>query len=188
MVRHNRDNDTPPGRRLSLPAMGAVVALLLPTTFGWSPSPLPPSPRRTRTLASDRVLAPLASTAEPVDDTYYSPVWSDGLESPLFGGTPRGKDEADAAGSEEGAASSSPSAPSSSAAGAKVTLTRWLSAKVQDYPELRDMESLHLSIQMACKTISNLIHSSSYTADGAARGGNDHNPRDDSMKRESIAV
>jgi len=185
MVRHNRDNDNPPGRRLSLLARGVAVALLLPTTFGWSPSPLPPSPRRTRTRASDRVLAPLASTAEPVDDTYYRPVGSDGLEGPLFG-TPRGEDGADAAGSDEGA-SASPSAPPS-AAGAKITLTRWLSAKTKDYPELRDMESLHLSIQMACKTISNLIHSSSYTADGAARGGNDHNPRDNSMKRESVAV
>jgi len=68
--------------------------------------------------------------------------------------------------------------------GAKITLTRWLSAKVQDYPELRDVESLHLSIQMACKTISNLIHSSSTSSKKVVTtGNNDNNLRDNSMKR-----
>ncbi|KAL7427780.1 hypothetical protein ACHAXM_001000 [Skeletonema potamos] len=83
----------------------------------------------------------------------------------------------------------------------KITLTRWLSAKVQDYPELRDMESLHLSIQMACKTISNLIHSSttakwtsssSYSSSTPTtttststtkNNNNNDNLRDNSMKR-----
>jgi hypothetical protein len=50
----------------------------------------------------------------------------------------------------------------------KITLTRWLADKVQAYPELRDMESLHLSIQMACKTISNLITTSTTTASAAS--------------------
>lgn len=40
----------------------------------------------------------------------------------------------------------------------RVTLTRYLSGIVQDQPELRDMESLLLSVQMACKTISNLVN------------------------------
>eukprot|EP00956_Cyclotella_meneghiniana_P014287 scaffold21342_cov66-Cyclotella_meneghiniana.AAC.3 len=66
----------------------------------------------------------------------------------------------------------------------QITLTRWLSAKVQDFPELRDMESLHLSIQMACKTISNLIHSSSGIAPSNKESTSDTtNPSDNSMKR-----
>ena len=40
----------------------------------------------------------------------------------------------------------------------KVTLTRYLSGLVQEKPELREMESLLLSVSMACKTISNLIN------------------------------
>ena len=44
------------------------------------------------------------------------------------------------------------------------------------------MESLHLSIQMACKTISNLIHSSSGIAP-APTSDSPVNPSDNSMKR-----
>eukprot|EP00978_Attheya_sp_CCMP212_P024645 scaffold77769_cov56-Attheya_sp.AAC.1 len=40
----------------------------------------------------------------------------------------------------------------------RITLTRYLTNVVQDRPELREMESLLLSVQMACKTISNLVH------------------------------
>lgn len=40
----------------------------------------------------------------------------------------------------------------------RITLRRYLSAIIKDHPELRDMESLSLSIQMACKTISNLVN------------------------------
>jgi len=40
----------------------------------------------------------------------------------------------------------------------KVTLTRYLSGIAQENPDLREMESLLLSIQMACKTISNMIN------------------------------
>lgn len=40
----------------------------------------------------------------------------------------------------------------------KVTLTRYLSGLVQEQPELRELESLLLSVSMACKTISNLIN------------------------------
>ncbi|GAX10870.1 hypothetical protein FisN_31Hh078 [Fistulifera solaris] len=39
-----------------------------------------------------------------------------------------------------------------------VTLNRFLQAKVQEEPELRDLESLYLAVQMACKTISTLVH------------------------------
>ena len=45
------------------------------------------------------------------------------------------------------------------------------------------MESLHLSIQMACKTISNLIHSSSGIAPRTSTNAADYNRRDNSMKR-----
>ena len=40
----------------------------------------------------------------------------------------------------------------------KVTLTRYLSGLVQEQAELRELESLLLSVSMACKTISNLIN------------------------------
>jgi hypothetical protein len=63
---------------------------------------------------------------------------------------------------------SSASAAATTTAPQKITLTRWLADKVQAYPELRDMESLHLSIQMACKTISNLITTSTTTASAAS--------------------
>ena len=66
-------------------------------------------------------------------------------------------------------ASPSPHRPPTQASARKVNLARWLSAKVQDYPELRDVESLQLSIQMACKTISNLITPA--TTDSTAGGG-----------------
>lgn len=40
----------------------------------------------------------------------------------------------------------------------RVTLRRYLAGIVKEKSELRDMESLSLSIQMACKTISNLVN------------------------------
>jgi fructose-1,6-bisphosphatase I len=40
----------------------------------------------------------------------------------------------------------------------RITLTRYLSNVVKEHPELRDLESLLLSVQMACKTISNLVN------------------------------
>jgi fructose-1,6-bisphosphatase I len=39
-----------------------------------------------------------------------------------------------------------------------VTLTRYLDQRVKQNPELRDLETLLLAIQMACKTISNLVN------------------------------
>ena len=51
-----------------------------------------------------------------------------------------------------------PSSSNKDYASQRVTLTRFLSGIVQDEPELRDMESLLLSVQMACKTISNLVN------------------------------
>jgi len=41
---------------------------------------------------------------------------------------------------------------------ARMTLTRYLDQVVKDDPDLYDLESLLLAIQMACKTISNLVH------------------------------
>uniref|UniRef100_A0A7S4I9V6 fructose-bisphosphatase n=1 Tax=Odontella aurita TaxID=265563 RepID=A0A7S4I9V6_9STRA len=49
------------------------------------------------------------------------------------------------------------SSSSSAVPGQRVTLTRFLSDAMQDSPELRDIESLLLSVQMACKTISHLV-------------------------------
>jgi fructose-1,6-bisphosphatase I len=40
----------------------------------------------------------------------------------------------------------------------RITLTRYLNNMVKEQPELRDLVSLLLSIQMACKTISNLVN------------------------------
>ena len=41
---------------------------------------------------------------------------------------------------------------------ARITITRYLSESIKDNPQLGDMESILLAIQMACKTISNLVH------------------------------
>ena len=129
----------------------------------------PASRRRQRAVSTRLPSSAVDPAPSPVDDVYYSPV------APSFVPPPP----------------TAPSPTSENANGtARITLTRWLAAKVQDYPELRDMESLHLSIQMACKTISNLIHSSTAsTATGrmattrlsGAGAGDD--AKDTSMKR-----
>ena len=128
---------------------------------------LPASHLRQRAVATRLFSSAADPATSPVDDVYYSPA------APSYAPPPP-------------AAQS----PSSEGGTARITLTRWLVAKVQDYPELRDMESLHLSIQMACKTISNLIHSSTAsTATGrmastrfsGAGAGDD--AKDTSMKR-----
>lgn len=40
----------------------------------------------------------------------------------------------------------------------RITLTRYLDQQVAEHPELADLESLLLGLQMACKTISNLVN------------------------------
>lgn len=40
----------------------------------------------------------------------------------------------------------------------RITLSRFLSQYVKDHPELRDLENILLAVQMACKTISNLVN------------------------------
>lgn len=71
----------------------------------------------------------------------------------------------------------------------RITLTRFLNNMVKEQPELRDLESLLLSIQMACKTISNLVNRAGLVCFGPNHNGPNHN-RDDledgryySMKR-----
>ena len=156
-------------------------AIIIATAIAWSPQPspsinsrrrLPQSAITTRQTLSSITTTLFSTTNAPsssttaVDETYYT-----SSAAPNTGGV--------------GASSSSNNAQ-------KITLTRWLSAKVQDYPELRDMESLHLSIQMACKTISNLIHSSSTSKLSSSsspfnnnnnNNNNSNNLRDNSMKR-----
>lgn len=41
---------------------------------------------------------------------------------------------------------------------ARITITRYLNQAIKDNPDLVDLESILLAIQMACKTISNLVH------------------------------
>mmetsp|Transcript_8831 Transcript_8831/g.12517 ORF Transcript_8831/g.12517 Transcript_8831/m.12517 type:complete len:455 (+) Transcript_8831:181-1545(+) len=53
--------------------------------------------------------------------------------------------------------SATPNTGSLPAVEQRITLTRFLNSKVKKNPELRDLEFL-LSIQMACKTISNLVN------------------------------
>ena len=54
----------------------------------------------------------MSSPPDTVDDVYYTPPWTDpAIKYGLGGG-------------------------SGSVPGAKITLTRWLSAKVQDFPEV----------------------------------------------------
>jgi fructose-1,6-bisphosphatase I len=40
----------------------------------------------------------------------------------------------------------------------RITITRYLNQAIKDNPELVDLESILLALQMACKTISNLVH------------------------------
>eukprot|EP01082_Thalassiosira_pseudonana_P015323 g14307.t1 g14307 contig9:1575907-1577489(+) len=159
-----------PQRRLwcSLLLMTSLCLVNLPvSTTAWSTPPLANTKYTSSSLQQQP--SPLASsTSSNVDQLYYSPTFSDRLDSAEDMETAAQKYGGNAGG------------------GTKITLTRWLSAKVQDYPELRDMESLHLSIQMACKTISNLIHSSSGiapTKPPSTTNTNSNNPRDNSMKR-----
>ena len=51
-----------------------------------------------------------------------------------------------------------PNAPSVGGSSGRVTLTRFLQDMVQERPELRGMDLPLLSVQMACKTISNLVN------------------------------
>ena len=156
-------------------------AIIIATAIAWTPQPSPSINSKRRVLQSaittrqtiSSITTLLSTTNAPsssttaVDETYYT-----SSAAPNTGG---------------GGASSSNNNNAQ-----KITLTRWLSAKVQDYPELRDMESLHLSIQMACKTISNLIHSSSTSKLSSSsspfnnnnnNNNNSNNLRDNSMKR-----
>lgn len=145
-------------RRLTL--FTPIILAALPLVNSWSSSHRIHS-LTTRTTASSTAPLSLSSTAAEVDEKYYSPSWgASELEVRDYSGT---------------------MSTSNVPPGAKITLTRWLSAKVQDYPELRDMESLHLSIQMACKTISNLIHSSKLSS--GVSSSTDGKSIDNSMKR-----
>lgn len=77
----------------------------------------------------------------------------------------------------------------------RITLRRYLNSLVKENPELRDLESLSLSIQMACKTISNLVSrnginalsmpppSASTISDSATSGQQQYDVRMNSMKR-----
>ena len=157
-----------------------LLAILLSTTvmaWAWSPSPLPLTSRALMSPSPSTSLS--ASTAEAVDELYYTPNSSSSNPISTIDINAEGttSEELEIAARNYGTSATNNVPP-----GAKITLTRWLSAKVNDYPELRDMESLHLSIQMACKTISNLIHSST-TASGAVAASSGSNARDNSMKR-----
>lgn len=44
------------------------------------------------------------------------------------------------------------------ASSSRITLARYLNMVVKEKPELRHLESLYQAVQMACKTISNLVH------------------------------
>ncbi|KAK1737371.1 fructose-1,6-bisphosphatase [Skeletonema marinoi] len=164
----------------------------------------PPTSSSTNTRQRPSSSSPLFST---VDEVYYNPTSTTGgvTTTNIFETTldSTSSEELEIAARNYGGGTSA--ATNGGGGQQKITLTRWLQAKVQDYPELRDMESLHLSIQMACKTISNLIHSSttaklSTTAavapvksdsssnnnnnqDNDNNNTNDNNLRDNSMKR-----
>jgi len=80
--------------------------------------------------------------------------------------------------------SGSPSSSNRAAASAatRITLTRYLDNLVKQDPSLRDLESLLLGLQMACKTISNLVNRAGLVYSGyigsnqadAADDDNDH--------------
>ncbi|KAL3771312.1 hypothetical protein ACHAWU_005780 [Discostella pseudostelligera] len=131
----------------------SVIRLRLPRqhrqTSSWPPHLQPPC------LAAATTFTALHSstTKQSIDETYYSPSSSGSIRNSSI---------------DDNSNSITTTTTTSTTSPQKITLTRWLADKVQAYPELRDMESLHLSIQMACKTISNLITTSTTTASAAA--------------------
>lgn len=109
--------------------------LALPATQAWTASTTTTTTTTTgprqpcTTLYSTSVPLSSTSTEAPADERYYSYV-----ESPLQ--------------------TQSTTAP-------RITLTRYLDQALQEQPhnaELAEMTSLLLAVQMACKTISNLVH------------------------------
>lgn len=148
-----------------------LLSSIATKTIAWTtvstPTHHPSRVGLSRQTTSTSLLQSTTESSSPaiIDETYYSPSTLSSIQNNVA--------------AVDSTSQSSQSSPSST----KITLTRWLSAKVQDYPELRDMESLHLSIQMACKTISNLIHSSHGTVTSSTKKNNNNNLRDNSMKR-----
>jgi fructose-1,6-bisphosphatase I len=61
----------------------------------------------------------------------------------------------------------------------RITLTRYLNTLVKEQPELIPLQSLFLSLQMACKTISNLVNRA-----GLVYGVKDRSLRDEQYQRD----
>mmetsp|Transcript_21053 Transcript_21053/g.42987 ORF Transcript_21053/g.42987 Transcript_21053/m.42987 type:complete len:506 (+) Transcript_21053:169-1686(+) len=192
MKRRSTKNRLASWRQITVPCLLTVYAKSFSMAFAPRFSKLlPPSPPHSiHSLSSTKS----SNSDAAVDELYYSQNFFDRVDASLVSGGGTGPLSDPITSAEmEAAVSPSPSVnygkgiSAVGLPGAKITLTRWLSAKVQDYPELRDMESLHLSIQMACKTISNLIHSSSgiapTTTTSSSSKSSNNNLRDKSMKR-----
>lgn len=72
-----------------------------------------------------------------------------------------------------------PSQRGNSQSRSRITLSRFLSQYVKDHPELRDLENILLAVQMACKTISNLVNRAGLVY-------SIHNSTDDDISQGSI--
>lgn len=116
-----------PQRRLwcSLLLVTSSCLVNLPvSTTAWSTPPLANTKYTSSSLQQQP--SPLASsTSSNVDQLYYSPTFSDRLDSAEDMETAAQKYGGNAGG------------------GTKITLTRWLSAKVQDYPEVSCCDVIH---------------------------------------------
>jgi len=69
----------------------------------------------------------------------------------------------------------------------RITLSRFLQEYVKDHPELKDLENVLLAVQMACKTISNLINRAGlvYSIQHSNNDGTDGESVDPSVMNET---
>eukprot|EP00532_Pseudo-nitzschia_australis_P000112 CAMPEP_0168192170 /NCGR_PEP_ID=MMETSP0139_2-20121125/17904_1 /TAXON_ID=44445 /ORGANISM="Pseudo-nitzschia australis, Strain 10249 10 AB" /LENGTH=434 /DNA_ID=CAMNT_0008115389 /DNA_START=527 /DNA_END=1831 /DNA_ORIENTATION=- len=68
----------------------------------------------------------------------------------------------------------------------RITLSRFLSEYVKDHPELRDLENILLAVQMACKTIANLVNRAGlvYSIQHSNNDSQEEQERSQSIKNE----
>lgn len=108
-----------------------VTSNIFCTVTAWTP---PADTLRRRHSSSNNNMSPLFST---VDKLYYSPATSTPSTNGVFESTTTSSEEMEIAAQNYGCGTINGGNSSSSRGGQqKITLTRWLQAKVQDYPEV----------------------------------------------------
>ena len=146
----------------------SVFLLILLNTFPQSSS-FTHTPITYRISKTARHVQPITTDPSPhrYEEQQHQPA---GMPSPVVGSIGNGSAGPVANGSPDsnGALQADgegnvPMAPSVGGSAGRVTLTRFLQDMVQERPELRGMDLPLLSVQMACKTISNLVNRAGIT-------------------------